>query len=119
MNDKPKSSILSYRLDTYLDEIEFRQLRDSWILPELLIRKLSRHYLLYWDKSYLERFKGLQDGIVFEHQGCKYISILTDPLTAFNSCARVALSFRHPIGTKFGYVLIKPAVKRYGVCNEH
>lgn len=115
----PTKPILSYRLDTYLDDIEFRQLRNSWILPELLIRKLSRHYLLYWDKKYLLDFKGLQDGIVFEHQGCKYISILTDPLTAFNTCARVALSFRHLVGTKFGYVLIKPAIKRYGVCNEH
>lgn len=111
--------ILSYRLDTYLDDIEFRQLRDTWILPELLIRKLARHYLLYWDKKYLIDMQGLKDGKVFEHQGCKYISILNDPLTAFQICNRVALSFRHPVGTKFGYVLIKAAIKRNGVESEH
>lgn len=111
--------ILAHNLSSTLDQIEFSQLRDSWILPEILRRKLARHYLLYWDKEFLVTHSGLQDGVTLEHQGCKYIVILTEPLTGFKCCARVALSFRHPIGTTFGYCLIKPAIKRYGVCNEH
>lgn len=117
-NPANPTTILSYNLQI-LDYIEFRQIRDSWILPGLLIRKLACHYLLYWDKQYLIDRNGLKDNQIMSHQGKDYISILAAPLTEFNCCARVALSFRHPVGTNYGYVLIKPAIKRYGVDNEH
>ena len=106
--------ILSYQL-SLLDTLDVKLLRDTWILPPQLISQLERHYLLYWEKAFLADNDGLADGTVLEHQSRKYITILLEPLTAFETCARVALSFRHPKGTKFGYCLIKPALKR----NEH
>lgn len=115
----PKTPVLCYSLDSTIDQVDFAQLRDEWILPELLIRKLARHYLLYWDKKFLVDSNGLQDGIVLCHQERKYITILTSDLHEFGPASRIALSFRHPVGTKFGYVLIKPAIKRYGAQNEH
>lgn len=111
--------ILSYSLSSYLDDIEFRQLRDHWILPELLIRKLDRHYLLYWNKQFLQDKGGLINGAVLSHQGRKYITILAGQSADFAVCSRIALSFRHPKNTKFGYVLIKPAIRRNGVESEH
>lgn len=118
-NHSPTAHIsFSYELRT-IDDIELRQLRDQWILPELLVRKLECQYLLYWNKQFLVDKNCLRDGIVMSHQGRKYITILAGQPAEFAVCSRIALSFRHPKNTKFGYVLIKPAIKRNGVESEH
>lgn len=115
--DAPTVSF-SYNL-SILDDVDFAQLRDVWILPDSIVRRLAHHYLIYWNKQFLEANGGLKDGVVLGHQEHKYITILTNPLVDYAAASRVALSFRHPFGTKFGYVLVAPAVKRYGVNNEH
>lgn len=108
-------SIAAYKID----QIELAQIRDQWILPPELSAKLARHYLLYWDKSHLQSLDALASNKIVEHQGCKYITILTAAESAFVPASRVVLSFRHPTGTKFGYVLISPAIRKYGDTNEH
>lgn len=94
-----------------LDQIDYTQIRETWILPHSVIRKLHCYYLLYWRKDYLENAGGLKPNVVISHRGLKYITVLTRPIDAFKSCTRVAVSFRHPFRHNFGYVLIGPAVK--------
>ena len=96
-----------------LDQIDHSQIRDSWILPQSVIRKLHCYHLLYWRKDFLTANNALAPNVVISRNGLQFITILTCPVTEFNSCSRVAMSFRHAFGHKFGYVLISPAVK-YG-----
>jgi len=86
----------------------YDHITQSWKIPSNLHYRLSNHYLLHWDPTYLFNEWGEKAPIIRE--GITYLRIYHNCTSGeLRACKVVLLSFRKLPDMPYGYVLLTPA----------
>lgn len=86
----------------------YHHITQSWVIPKPLHHKLTNHYLLHWNPTYLFKEWGEKAPIIRE--GITYLRIYHNCTHAeLTRCKVVLLSFRKLPDIPYGYVLLTPA----------
>ena len=86
----------------------YDHITQSWVIPKQLRFRLSNHYILHWNPTYL--FSTWGDKAPIIREGITYLRIYHNTTHGeLTRCKVVLLSFRKLPDIPYGYVLLTPA----------